>query len=91
MLNAIKLGKNAFLGNTKVEVNENGVFVVLYDTIIFAKVCGRVYYSDGGHNTRTTSSRLKSLGADYSTNYEKSKCKLEDQKTMIQLMCLGKK
>lgn len=64
MLNAIKLGKNAFLGNTKVEANENGVFVVLYDTIIFAKVRGWVYYSDGGHNTRTTSSRLKALGAD---------------------------
>lgn len=91
MLNAIKLGKNAFLGNTKVEANENGVFVVLYDTIIFAKVRGRVYYSDGGHNTRTTSSRLKALGVDYSTNYEKSNCRLEDQRTMIRLMCLGKK
>lgn len=91
MLNAIKLGKNTFLGNTKVVSNDNGVFVVLYDTIIFAKVRGRVYYSDGGHNTRTTSSRLKALGADYSTNYEKNNCRLEDQRTMIRLMCLGKK
>lgn len=90
MLNAVKSGKNAFLGNTTVRSNENGVFVVLYDTIIFAKVRGRVYYSDGGYSTRTTSSRLKALGADYSTNYEKSECKLEDQKTMNRLMRLGR-
>lgn len=91
MLSAVKSNKNAVLGNTTVKSNDKGVFVYLYDTIIFAKVRGRVYYSDGGHNTRTTSRRLKALGADYSTNYEKSNCRLEDQRTMVRLMCLGKK
>lgn len=38
MLSAVKSNKNAVLGNTTVKSNNKGVFVYLYDTIIFAKV-----------------------------------------------------
>lgn len=54
--------------NTEVIVKGANVFVRLYDTYIYAKVRGKVYFSDGGFNTATTSSRLRALGADYSTN-----------------------
>lgn len=45
MLSAVKSNKNAVLGNTTVKSNDKCVFVYLYDTIIFAKVRGRVYYA----------------------------------------------
>lgn len=71
--------------NTRVICNDKGVFVVLYDTIIFARVKGREYYSDGGYKTATTASRLRALGAAYSTNEKQNACKLTEQKKMVSL------
>lgn len=68
MVNAINNKVNYRESNTEVIVKGANVFVRLYDTYIYAKVRGKVYFSDGGFNTATTSSRLRALGADYSTN-----------------------
>lgn len=65
MVAAIEAKKNMNESNTAVIVNNNGVFVRLYNTIIFALVKGRRYYSDGGWATATTAGRLRALGADY--------------------------
>lgn len=46
---------------------------------------------DGGFNTATTSSRLRALGADYSTNNKLCGCKLTSQKEMLNLRYYGKK
>lgn len=67
MVNAINNKVNYRESNTEVIVKGANVFVRLYDTYIYAKVRGKVYFSDGGFNTATTSSRLRALGADYST------------------------
>lgn len=85
MVAAVNEGRNWNDTNTRVICNGNGVFVVLYDTIIFARVKGREYYSDGGYKTATTGSRLRALGADYSTNEKKNACKLTEQKKMVSL------
>lgn len=65
MIAAIEAKKNMNESNTAVIVNRHGVFVRLYNTIIFALVKGRKYYSDGGFNTATTASRLHALSCDY--------------------------
>lgn len=65
MIAAIEAKKNMNESNTAVIVNKHGVFVRLYNTIIFALVKGRRYYSDGGWNTVTTATRLHALGCDY--------------------------
>ena len=71
MVDAIKNKVNYRESNTEVIAKGADVFVRLYDTYIYAKVRGKVYFSDGGFNTATTSSRLRALGADYSTNVVK--------------------
>jgi len=85
MVAAVNEGRNWTDANTRVICNENGVFVVLYNTIIFASVNDREYFSDGGYKTATTGSRLRALGADYSTNEKKNACKLTTQKKMVGL------
>lgn len=66
MVNAVNNKVNYRESNTEVIIKGANVFVRLYDTYIYAKVRGKVYFSDGGFNTATTSSRLRALGADYS-------------------------
>lgn len=85
MISAVNEGRNWTDANTRVICNGNGVFVVLYDTIIFARVKGREYFSDGGYKTATTGSRLRALGAAYSTNEKLNACKLTGQKKMVSL------
>ena len=86
MIEAIKNGKEFKETNTYVFTTKNGIFVKLYNTIIFALVNGNKYYSDGGYATVTTSSRLRALGADYSTNSKKNKTELQTQKFMYNLI-----
>ena len=91
MVNAINNKVNYRESNTEVIVKGANVFVRLYDTYIYAKVHGKVYFSDGGFNTATTSSRLRALGAAYSTNNKLCGCKLTSQKEMLNLRYYGKK
>lgn len=65
MIAAVESGHEMYESNTTVMVNRHGVFVRLYDTIIFGLVKGRRYYSDGGWATVTTANRLNALGANY--------------------------
>ncbi len=90
MVNAVENRVNYRENNTKVHTANKGVFVYLYDTIIYAKVNGTEYYSDGGYNTTTTSSRLRALGAAYSTNEKLRKCVLHSQDDMKHLLYYGK-
>ena len=76
MLSAVNNKRNFKLGNTEVYNKNNGVFVFLHGNLIFARVNNKDYYSNAGWNTRTTASRLRALGADYSTNYKKCNCDL---------------
>lgn len=85
MLDAIRNRENFCKSNTKVIVNTKCVYVKLYDTIIYIIKNGIEYFSDGGFNTVTTSSRLRALGANYSTNINKNKVDLLSQKEMYQL------
>ena len=48
MIEAVKNGKEFKETNTYVFKTKNGIFVKLYNTIIFALVNGNKYYSDGG-------------------------------------------
>lgn len=83
---ALQAGREFQMSNTRVIINSVGnKFVKLYGTIIYADINGRRYYSDGGWSTMTTSSRLRALGADYSTNPDKCRVKLVNQDKMIQL------
>lgn len=90
MINAVINRVNYRENNTKVYNTNKGVFVYLYDTIIFAKVNGTEYYSDGGYNTATTSSRLRALRAEYSTNEKHRKCVLYSQDDMKHLLYYGR-
>lgn len=85
MLQAICNRENFCKSNTKVFVNAKCVYVKLYDTIIYILRNGLEYFSDGGFNTVTTSSRLRALGANYSTNKNKNKVDLLSQKEMYKL------
>ena len=85
MLQAICNRENFCKSNTKVLVNAKCVYVKLYDTIIYILRNGIEYFSDGGFNTVTASSRLRALGANYSTNVNKNKVDLLSQKEMYQL------
>lgn len=71
--------------NTEVRAFSFGVFVALHGNLIFARIDGKDYYSNAGWNTNTTASRLRALGADYSTNYKKCNCKLLSKKEMLDL------
>ena len=78
MLHAVLTRRNFKNTNTEVISLTNGsVFVKLYDTYIYANVGGVEYFSDGGFNTVTTASRLRALGANYSTNEKKNRCTLQ--------------
>jgi hypothetical protein len=90
MNKALAQGKNWSESNTAVICNEYGKFVRLYNTLIYAKVNGVEYFSDGGWSTATTSSRLRALGAAYSTNDRKNKCKLTPQGKIVDLFRFGK-
>lgn len=85
MLQAVCNRENFCKSNTKVLVNPKCVYVKLYDTIIYILRNGIEYFSDGGFKTVTTSSRLRALGANYSTNENKNKVDLLPQNKMIQL------
>ncbi len=85
MLQAISNRENFCKSNTMVLVNAKCVYVKLYDTIIYILRNGIEYFSDGGFNTVTTSSRLRALGANYSTNENKNKVALLSQKEMCKL------
>lgn len=85
MVAAVNEGRNWNGENTRVIVTRTGVFVCLYETLIYGKVRGREYYSDGGYKTATTGSRLRALGAAYSTNSKKCECELTEQKKMVSL------
>ena len=85
MLQAISNKENFCRSNTKVIVNTKSVCVKLYDTVLYVLRNGKEYFSDGGFNTVTTSSRLRALGANYSTNDNKNKCELLPQSKMLQL------
>lgn len=76
MIQAVNSRKNFRESNTEVYNKENGVFVFLHKNLIFAEIDGKKYYSNCGWNTKTTGSRLRALGADYSTNYKKNNCDL---------------
>lgn len=90
MLEALREGRDMDSNNTRVINNSKGVFVKLYSTIIYAKVRGREYFSDGGYCTVTTSSRLRALGADYSTNEKKNNCLLRTRAQMNSLFITGR-
>lgn len=85
MVQAICNRENFCKSNTKVVVNSKCVYVKLYDTIIYILRNGIEYFSDGGFKTVTTSSRLRVLGANYSTNVNKNKVDLLSQNEMYQL------
>jgi len=76
MLLAVANKKNFRLSNTEVYNKKNGVFVFLHGNLIFARIDNKDYYSNSGWNTWTTASRLRALGANYSTNYKKCNCNL---------------
>ena len=76
MLQAVNERKNFELSNTRVYNKNNGVFVFLHNNLIFARINNKDYFSNCGWNTATTASRLRALGANYSTNYKKNKCDL---------------
>lgn len=86
MVQAICNGENFCKSNTKVVVvNSKCVYVKLYDIIIYVLRNNIEYFSDGGFKTVTTSSRLRALGANYSTNVNKNKVDLLSQNEMYQL------
>lgn len=74
-----------------VVVRKHGIFVWLYQTIIYAKVHGHDYWSDGGWNTRTTSRYISALGGiGYSISEKKNKMRLRTQREMLSLSFNGK-
>ena len=85
MVLAVANKENFRRSNTEVRVINNGVFVFLHGNLIFAKIDGINYYSNAGWNTRTTASRLRALGADYSTNYKRQNCDLLSSREMYDL------
>lgn len=85
MVLAVANKQNFRLSNTEVYNKKNGVFVFLHGNLIYAKINGVNYYSNSGWNTRTTASRLRALGADYSTNYKKCNCELLTRRQIYDL------
>lgn len=92
VLNAVK-GRTQYHKSSQpgfVFVNKFGIFVQLYHTIIYAKVRGREYFSDGGWNTRTTLGYIHALGGvAYSTNKKRNALKLRTQTEMSNLYWHG--
>lgn len=85
MVNAVENKQNFKRSNTEVKNINGSVFVALHGNLIFASIDGKKYFSNAGWNTVTTASRLRALGADYSTNYKKSNCELTSNKEMKNL------
>lgn len=85
MLLAVANKKNFCLGNTEVYNKKNGTFVFLHGNLIFARIDNKDYFSNSGWNTRTTASRLRALGASYSTNYKKCNCDLLSRRDIYNL------
>ena len=73
MLQAINSREDFKLNNTEVRNINNCIFVALHGNLIFAQINGVKYYSNSGWNTKTTASRLRALGAQYSTNEKQRK------------------
>ena len=85
MVQAVANKKNFKCSNTEVRTINGAVFVALHGNLIYASIDGKKYYSNAGWNTVTTASRLRALGADYSTNYKKCNCELTSYKEMKNL------
>lgn len=85
MVNAVNSKKNFKQSNTEVEIIKNNVFVRLHGNIIFADVNNKKYFSTQGWNTVTTGSRLRALGADFSTNSKRNRCELTQGSKMNSL------
>lgn len=85
MIQAVSKKENFRLSNTEVRVINNCIFVALHGNLIFARIENKNYFSNAGWNTRTTASRLRALGADYSTNLKKNKCELLNRREMYDL------
>ena len=85
MVQAVANKKNFKCSNTEVRVINNAVFVALHGNLIFARIDGKDYFSNAGWNTATTASRLRALGASYSTNYKKCDCDLITKNQMLDL------
>lgn len=85
MLQAINTKQNFKLSNTEVRNIKGNIFVTLHGNLIYARIDNKDYYSNAGWNTRTTASRLRALGADYSTNYKKCNCELLSRRDMYDL------
>ena len=85
MLQAVTNKQNFKCSNTEVRTINGAVFVALHGNLIFASINNKKYYSNAGWNTRTTASRLRALGADYSTNYKKCNCKITSCQEMKNL------
>lgn len=85
MLQAVTNKQNFKSSNTEVKTINGAVFVALHGNLIFASINGKKYYSNAGWNTNTTASRLRALGANYSTNFKKCNCELTSYQKMINL------
>ena len=85
MVNAVANKKDFSLGNTQVRNINGATFVALHGNLIYAKINGVQYYSNAGWNTRTTASRLRALGANYSTSYKKQNTGLLTRREMYDL------
>ena len=85
MVQAVANKQNFKCSNTEVRNINGSVFVALHGNLIFASINGKKYYSNAGWNTVTTASRLRALGADYSTNYKKCNCELTSYQEMKKL------
>lgn len=64
MVAAVNGGYNWKSGNTEVRVNDGVTIVLLHGNEIFRKTPVMTSYSDAGWPTKTTASRLRSLGAN---------------------------
>lgn len=85
MVNAVANKQNFKRSNTEVRNINGSIFVALHGNLIFASIDGKKYYSNAGWNTVTTASRLRALGADYSTNSKKRNCDLISRQEMKNL------
>ena len=85
MVEAVANKQNFRLNNTEVRNINGAIFVALHGNLIYAKINGVQYYSNAGWNTRTTASRLRALGADYSTSYKKQNTGLLTRREMYDL------
>lgn len=89
-IDTLNIGESWRESNTTVFKRPSGTFIRLYNTYIAAHAHNKWYYSDGGYKTATTRSRLRALGADYSTNEKKNKVELVSERYIIELMLMPK-